>query len=151
MKMISGFSPNVIGLKHFLIGLNEIANPLLCCIPLRKYRKMADELPDDFDVIVLGTGMLCDYKLFHVVKLMKQFTSFGYLILQPQFQVELLRSDFSFIYFISRFSHFHREATTLGTYNPSLVSLKNTLIRTNVADICTLVNIADQTYFHSGI
>ena len=33
---------------------------------------MADELPDDFDVIVLGTGMLCDYRLFNVVDLMKQ-------------------------------------------------------------------------------
>lgn len=68
----SADAPNCICLKHFWIGLNEIANPLLCYIPHRKYRKMADELPDDFDVIVLGTGMLCDYRLFNVVNLMKQ-------------------------------------------------------------------------------
>ena len=53
-----------IGLKRFLIGLRVIANPLLCYTLHRKYRKMADELPDDFDVIVLGTGMLYDYKRF---------------------------------------------------------------------------------------
>jgi len=59
--------PMGIGLKHFLIGVNAIANPLVCHILHRKHRKMADELPDDFDVIVLGTGMLCDYKLSNVV------------------------------------------------------------------------------------
>ena len=61
--------PLGIGLKHFLIGVNAIANPLLCYILHRKHRKMADELPDDFDVIVLGTGMLYDYKLSNVVNL----------------------------------------------------------------------------------
>lgn len=50
--------PIGIDVKRFLIGLRVIANPLLFYILLRKYRKMADELPDDFDVIVLGTGML---------------------------------------------------------------------------------------------
>lgn len=29
---------------------------------------MADELPDDFDVIVLGTGMPCVYKCSNVIK-----------------------------------------------------------------------------------
>lgn len=58
--------------KTLFDWVNEIANPLLCYILHRKHRKMADELPDDFDVIVLGTGMLCDYKLFNVIKLKKQ-------------------------------------------------------------------------------
>lgn len=34
----------------------------------RKTAKMADELPDDFDVIVLGTGMFCVYKYCNVIK-----------------------------------------------------------------------------------
>jgi len=64
--------PMGISLKHFLIGVNAIANPLLCYILNGKHRKMADELPDDFDVIVLGTGMLYDYKLSNFVHLMEQ-------------------------------------------------------------------------------
>ena len=68
--------PIGIDVKRFLIGLRIIANPLLFYILHRKYRKMADELPDDFDVIVLGTGMLYDQKCSNVVNLMQKFTRF---------------------------------------------------------------------------
>ena len=68
--------PIGIDVKRFLIGLRIIANRLLFYILHRKYRKMADELPDDFDVIVLGTGMLYDQKCSNVVNLMQKFTRF---------------------------------------------------------------------------
>lgn len=63
---------------------------------------MADELPDDFDVIVLGTGMPCVYKCSNVIKFdVTNLQAFVIITMQPmkrQFQVQLLRSDLSLIF-----------------------------------------------------
>ena len=42
-------------LRDNLIGLDPPTNQNFCCIR-HGSAKMADELPEDFDVIVLGTG-----------------------------------------------------------------------------------------------
>ena len=151
-----------IDLKKFLIGVNAIANPFLCYILHRKHRKMADELPDDFDVIVLGTGMLYDYKLSNFVNLISiKFKSFRDLqfklcshsfesnydtVILALFKLKLiLFPDFQIL--IGKPLHFEPIILTL-------IPLKNTFYIRNLTILfvlavgekgfnCTLLNIAD--------
>lgn len=123
-----------ISLNLFLIGLGEIANQILCHMLHRWLRKMADELPDDFDVIVLGTGMPCVYKCSNVIKFdvtnLQAFVvdNYNYAANEATVSSRIIAQWFKLN--VSRFSH---SSDSLWYFDPlirTLISLKKYIVCT---------------------